>query len=319
MSWESFNRETPPTHYSDLQQIIPRSMNIPHENNVDADRSVPGNSTFNLFSSCSNLTCNRANQERPESHVNRSLSDTPVPSSSPLPSSSRESRQAPSSCSDGEEDNAPTDGSSSSQSQPSSRVTDSSVEQPRYDEAHNTLQGVLDSVLGKTDPGVSKLMFQKLNGNLECAPSNTDLDINNSLSALNLLDVQDPSPLHHHGDFTYSSSSDSGSGSSSSSSSKSSPGGVDDSSSSAGNGGSGSSALNSGNAAFGSAEGGGFGQSTKERKTKPKSSTSVSNNKAQSLRCFHNVLQPGIFCTNHQTREQFRTCAGPGWDITHLK
>jgi len=268
---------------------------------------------FTIFGS------NPENDREIQEHLeisSESLSNSPVPS--PAPSPSIESHRTPSSCSGGEEDGSPVDGGSSSQSNSSSQVAVYGDETSVQGEAPNKLLGVLNSVL-KTDPAVAKLMHEKLQGLLEWAPSSTDLNINSSVSALSLLNIKDPSPLHHHGNFTYSASSDASS-SSSSSSTTSSSGGVNKSLSSSGNNGSGGNkSLGSGNTARGSGDSGGQGQSTREPKTKPKSNIFASDNKAHSLRCVHNVLQPAIFCTNHQTREKYRTCAGPGWDITHLK
>ena len=255
-------------------------------------------------------------QECPEISLNEPLSQILAPSTSPSsrPPSKLASYQAPSSCSDNEESNSPIDGDNSSQSQVSIQAIDSAVEIPDHGGTLHTLQGVLSSVL-KTDPAVARLMLEQLKGQLEWAPSNFALDINSSLSVLSLSNMEETDSLHHNRKLTCLSSSDSDSTSSLTNRS----GGMNMSLSSSGDSGIDSGSMGSKDARTGFPDGRSLGQSTRESRMQSRSQISTSNSKAHSLRCFHNVLQPAVFCTNHQTREKYRTCAGPGWDIAHLK
>jgi len=301
---------TTPPHYPELHRDIPMVLDIPHEKNTRNGRRGDEDFTLNHNSSWLNPKSSATFQKNLEISENESLSGTAAPS--PEPSPSMESHPAPTSYSGGEDDTSPVDGSSESQSRSSSQVTGSPVENLTPCEASNTLMGVLNNVL-KSDPAVAKLMHSLLEGQLEWDPSGTDLEPNSSLSTLSLLNVKDPSPLLHHGNFTFSAPSDAGSSASSSPTNK--PGGVNKSLPSTGSsGGVDSKTPGTGNTARGSMDGVGRGL-----RTKSQSDTLAPGKKAHSLRCIHNVLAPATFCTNHQTREKYRACGGPGWDIAHLK
>jgi hypothetical protein len=243
---------------------------------------------------------------------NEDLGDSSIPTSA---SPSSASQQSPPSAV--ETDDSPTEGDRSSQSQHSSAISDSRRSDRDEDNDHcNRLEDLIKKDVLRTDPEVAELLFQALDGKIECASPNRSAQFEDSgeFSLLLLLGVQDSSIIHHSGTMTthmVSSSSSSSSSSASASDQASVP--------------TSSSNRQSRASKDSPADGGGLpprkdGRQLIKQRNDNARSGSVEYNKPQLFRCFHNALAPDMFCVNHDTREKFRACAGPGWKtIHHLK
>ncbi len=209
-----------------------------------------------------------------------------------------------------------TEGDRSSQSQPSSVVSDSVTSDDSSDGDYGgTLQGVLRTVL-RTDPDVAEILFRALDGKLECAPPNhsDQFEESSGLDLLRILDLQDSSIFQNSGVLTTRGPTSS-SGSSSGSSSTDHQGGAIQPQSNGSSLGPGGTPVGRGSAPPKENS----GQLVRSQRNNARSNSPQSA-KPHCFRCIHNALAPEIFCVNHVTQERFRPCAGPGWNsIQHLK
>lgn len=257
------------------------------------------------------LTTSRAEFEVPE-EIQTPREIEYLDQSSLTRSASPSNRSHPAASSFSESGDPSTGGDRSSQSQPSSAVSDSVTSNDSSDEDHDgTLQGVIRTVL-RTDPDVAELLFRALDGRLECAPPNHSdhFEESSGLDLLSILELQDSSIVENSGVFTTR-----GPSSSSGSSSTHNQGGAIQQASTGSSLGPGGASVGRGPAPPNENS----GQVAKSQKNNARSNSSQSA-RPHCFRCVHNALAPEIFCVNHATQERFRPCAGPGWNsIQHLK
>ncbi|KAH8590140.1 hypothetical protein B0O99DRAFT_311107 [Bisporella sp. PMI_857] len=215
---------------------------------------------------------------------------------------------------------ASSSGDGSSESKTSSEAIDSDLSDELETPSCTDLEAVIKRVLRAEDPRVVKLVFEALNGKLECAPADPEAHFEesaNKLSLLSLLDVNDTTPLRPEIAFTVCGSSTS-SGSTPSSSGGGSSNNKDTTGSSSSRKNTGSSGDIPGGRGNSNSSDDKGDQNIKQKSTPAKNS--AQDSEAYLFRCIHNVLAPDLFCVTHETKRKYSTCAGPGWNsIQHLK
>jgi len=243
-----------------------------------------------------------------------------VPSDVPAPSPSSDSRSNPDRSSFTiAHDDLSKDHENSSQSQTSSRVSDTTTEghSAKSDNYLDPVERVINDEL-RDDPEAARLLFEELEGKLEYAPRapvKQDLDHSDLLTMFNVCNIEEAKPIYHLGVFTLAPTSDSGSTTSSTNNPERAKNAQKSSGSNSGK------AFGLSDSSYGKdfAEDGSPGQSTKQQKGKSILGAPA-DGEPHGLRCFHNAALPETFCCNHHTGNRFRVCAGGGWlTFQHLK